>query len=527
MIGPLWRSARLLLCLPLLALSGLLEASEPITCTVCAGDQVRTAQPFNATRDESGFYRLDQTGAASLAIVRFRFREDDGDPGQVDVDALHEQWEHSSYGRRRFTVTQSPLIELPHSRQEYNDQEAGEYYGVTLRRILQEDHDLDLDAFDYYMLVACRGRPFITINGGQAELTGPASLITAAGNDYVVAHELGHCHGAQHATLWQPDDRSAIIGTGTDEEYGNDHDIMAQGRRDFGAAIKWYFNWLHNEEVHIVDSSGRYAIRAHDLGAVVAGERYGILVSQEALPFGTQVRGYYFFEFRQDATTDHANNGLLGIVHRDSQWNTRTALLDMTPESGESWKDATLLVGRTFSDAAAGIHVTPVSLTGSGAEAQIQVQVNLGDFPENADPTAQILADAQVPVGLPLSLECAAQDADGDELAYAWEFGDDHLSSRSEARISHAWDMEGEQSIRCFVSDMKGGTVTVETTVTVVAADGLGRQLRIGQDGDPGLEPLLESNSGSVVPADGGLWSILGLDRAVDTRVGFAPVDDG
>ncbi len=114
-------------------------------------------------------------------------------------------------------------------------------------------------------------------------------------------------------------------------------------------------------------------------------------------------------------------------------------MLDMTPysqddPSGASWTDdntdkldGALVVGRTYDDAAAGIHITPIATGNNGANEEfIDVVVNLGRFAANSPPVISIFSASanQAEAGQTVSFSVTASDANGDALAYAWNFDD-------------------------------------------------------------------------------------------------------
>jgi hypothetical protein len=141
-------------------------------------------------------------------------------------------------------------------------------------------------------------------------------------------------------------------------------------------------------------------------------------------------------------------------------------------------QDAALAIGRTFTDVELGLHVTPVRKGGTTPES-LDVVVNHGPFPGNLPPTVSISpATVTLSASVPQTFTATANDADGDVLAYAWEFDDpgrpggtDAGGADPDARLStqgsHAWSVGGAHLVRCTVTDMKGHAVTATATVTV------------------------------------------------------------
>ena len=149
--------------------------------------------------------------------------------------------------------------------------------------------------------------------------------------------------------------------------------------------------------------------------------------------------------------------------------NTGSHLLDITPGSANQQNDAALLVGRTFSDTQNGIHITPVARRASPPS--MDVVVKLGTFPGNSPPVASLSASASTVLrNAPVTITATASDANGDALAYGWEFDDGTLAP-SAAAVTRSWTTAGSKVVRCVVSDMVGGTTAASITITVTATD--------------------------------------------------------
>ena len=82
----------------------------------------------------------------------------------------------------------------------------------------------------------------------------------------VVAHELGHNYGLNHANFWDTAGKS-VIGAGQSLEYGDIFDTMGGsggGIRQFNARYKSLLNWLPSTGVQTVTTNGTYTVAAHD-----------------------------------------------------------------------------------------------------------------------------------------------------------------------------------------------------------------------------------------------------------------------
>jgi hypothetical protein len=284
----------------------------------------------------------------------------------------------------------------------------------------------------------------------------------------VVIHELGHNYGLQHANLWAAF-ADSIIGPGTNSEYSNVFDVMGQPPSDpdlYHFNVVWldHLKWLDNQSVQTVTNSGVYRLNAFDVSNLTAGRIYALKIRKDA-------ERNYWAEFRRSFTSNPWSQN--GIILNWSPWaNSRfgTQLLDTTPGSpapNDSSEDAPLVVGRTLSDPEAGIHITPLAVSGVSTDQWIDVRVNLGAFNGNAAPNLSLAADrTTVLPGQQIRFTATADDPDGDSLAFHWDFGDLTLGSNS-TQIVKSWANSGEYIARCTASDMKGGLASRHILVTV------------------------------------------------------------
>ena len=65
-----------------------------------------------------------------------------------------------------------------------------------------------------------------------------------------------------------------------------------------------------------------------------------------------------------------------------------------------------------------------------------------------------------------LAEDVAAQDPDGDAVAYYWDFGDHTFGANSPVQ-SRTFDTAGQYVVRCEVSDTKGGLASANVLVVV------------------------------------------------------------
>jgi hypothetical protein len=244
-------------------------------------------------------------------------------------------------------------------------------------------------------------------------------------------------------------------------EYGDRFDTMGPaigGIFHFNARQKAVLEWLGPSDLHEVTASGSYRIFAHDT-TDSAGEVRAIRIQRDST-FD------YWLEFRQLFGGRWAMDGAGLRRARPVNDAVGTQLLDATPGSPEDTLDSPLVIGRTFSDPEAGIHVTPVG-KGSTEPESLDVVVNLGAFDGNLPPTVSLVASGtETEIQSDLTFEAVASDPDGDALAYAWEFGNGLTGANSPA-VTTRWLAENEYVVRCVVSDMKGGTASDSVVVSV------------------------------------------------------------
>ena len=90
-------------------------------------------------------------------------------------------------------------------------------------------------------------------------------------------------------------------------------------------------------------------------------------------------------------------------------------------------------------------------------------------YAQNADPTvtASRTPTGNVRVGVPIQFTAVGNDADGDQLTYSWNFGDDTTSS--EQNPSKTYLAAGTFTATVTASDGKGGTASASLTVTIQA----------------------------------------------------------
>jgi len=312
----------------------------------------------------------------------------------------------------------------------------------------------------------------------------------------VAAHELGHNYGLPHANFWDTQGQS-VVGPGTSVEYGDPFDLMGTGyqgdhRNHTNVRFKNYLGWLPSTNVLTATTSGTYRIYAQDDPQANGPRALKINKRYTYLPMPTN----YWVEFRQSLT---GNNWLMngaGLRMRNDQLNYPMLFLDTTPGSPGGKDDSAIVIGRTYTDADAWTHITPIGKGGTSPES-LDVVVNHGNFfITNLPPSIVLSASetAAVP-GSAVAFEVAATDPNGDSLAYDWDFGDGTFGA-NESVASHSWSAPGDYVVRCRVSDMKGGAASKSVSVVVGSVSTFRISGRVTEAGVP-LENVRVFVSGS------------------------------
>jgi uncharacterized delta-60 repeat protein len=196
----------------------------------------------------------------------------------------------------------------------------------------------------------------------------------------VVAHEIGHNTGLNHANLWKVTDGNPVSPNGTSTEYADIYDIMGSGsgpEDHFSHWNKSLLQWIPDTAVKTVTTPGSYRVyKFDDAGASIANTL--------ALKIVRNSGQDYWVGHRRATGVAAFNIGayVLWGYNENRQGN----LLDLnTPNSGLS--DSALQVGgASFNDSAAGVTMTATGRGGSGSNEYIDIQVGFLPHLSFSDP---------------------------------------------------------------------------------------------------------------------------------------------
>jgi PKD repeat protein len=169
-------------------------------------------------------------------------------------------------------------------------------------------------------------------------------------------------------------------------------------------------------------------------------------------------------------------------------------------DGGRSWYTGLGHTAASFSEQNYLLHILGGIEISAGAEGSDECGV---PEPGNASPTVTATADPRSGTApLNVAFSATGSDADGDPLAYSWDFGDGGTSLRQSP--DHTYLAPGTYTAKVTVTDPQGATGTA--TVQIVVNDPPGNQApTVEAAGDPtaGKPPLTVQFSANGADPDG------------------------
>jgi hypothetical protein len=452
-------------------------------------------------------------GLKRLIFIRVDFSDLAGGPftdlaGLTLITNTANYWAEASYHKTTVSLPGlgsdlTPIFRMPNT---------ASYYGTNnFYNQLRSDARAAATAAGYTMAnyefdIICIGPVPGFGWGGLGYVGAPGSWIRNTSSTGTTTHELGHNLGLNHASFWDTSGQS-VIGPGTRIEYGDNYDTMGSGGsgRAYNARYRVYLNWLTASDWITLTSNGVYRLNAYDV-TNSAGVR-----AMRVIKTSSSATNTYWLEFRQKATAPKwQTNGV--SLRWAGPGNQHSQLLDTTPGSPSGKDDCAVVIGKTFSDKASGIHITCLGKTGTSPES-LDIAYNRGTFPANLPPALAISGSASnVSPGTQLTFTATASDPDGDALAYYWDFGNGDFGTNN-AVVRYTYATAGEYVVRCTASDMKGGVATDSRIVRIGSPATFRIAGRIARaDGTPieGVRVFVSSSRVTYTDSDG-TYALVGL----------------
>ncbi len=439
----------------------IIEVREGLRTGKYTADGTRVGARPGASITDSAYNQ----GTKKILLIRANFTDDLAEPitvagGQALLAATDVFMNENSYGTLRVDLVNSlvtpVLITMPKTKATYlAENNSTSFLADARAAATAAGYNYTLYDFEFVRYASIYGF------GGQAYV-GARGVWLQSSSTGVACHEWGHNLGLWHANFWNATN-DTIIGTGTNTEYGDGFDTMgsaAAGRNSFNTNHRNLLGWLPAANVQAATATtGTYRIYAFDQTTLTPGQTLALKTNKDT-------RDYWLEHRVQWSSNSWVTNGVLLHWSPWASSNGGSQLLDIAPGTSNGINDAPIVLGRTFSDRAAGVHLTLIARNATTPES-VDVVVNRGFFPTNRAPTLSFGASASsVAVNAVVTFTATASDPDGDALAYYWDFGSTSVGPNA-ATATASWSTAGQYNVLCTVSDMKGKFATKSLLVTV------------------------------------------------------------
>lgn len=216
---------------------------------------------------------------------------------------------------------------------------------------------------------------------GMGYMPGPTSWNNGSFNLRVLAHELSHNFGTNHASSLQCTQGATIVSlsaTCSYNEYGDPFSVMGAGNtyHNDGEQVG-ELGWLKAGELVTVVPGGTYAVTPLLTGSAGSPKVLRI-VRQSGTSFFVDIRVTFGPNFDKFTAGSPSVTGVMIRLSSDAGvpiWSpTNTMLVDTTPGTS-SYLDAPLAVGQTLTDPVSHISITTLAVDASGASIRVTESV--------------------------------------------------------------------------------------------------------------------------------------------------------
>jgi sugar lactone lactonase YvrE len=439
---------------------------------------------------------------SQVLVIRVDFSDLPGDPHPLSGGAPYTAsavqavadgqvapfYQHSSYGKVALNFTITPqLYRVPGTAAHYST--TGYFFELYDDALAAAAADYPITNYDkVVVLFSWLGAlPNSQLRFGGLSLVGTSRAWVNGEFDFrVVAHELGHTFGLQHASFWQPGDGSPVSLNGSSIEYGDPFDVMAFNwgygdRADFNPWYKYQLNWIGDSQVQTITHSGTYRVYRFD-----NAQATGTL----ALKFAKDTTRDYWIGYRRNFPENPGLEHGAYVIWGYNSVDVQSTLLGLGQQVNKPY-DSGLAVGTILADPQANLTIATVAEGGVAPNEYLDVQIIFGPPPVlTRQPESQTVLERQ-----PVQFTVEASGNPG----YAWQ---------RQASGTHDWvtltdgvgyigtvtptlqiaattmDLSGD-AYRCVLTNAQGGFNGSRAAFLTVNSFGV--QTLAGQPGTRGL----------------------------------------